>query len=192
MLAFNDFSQDSSKMEAFFYQEFDGLFRYASYVAGGNKEIAQDAVLESFKNIISQYDKFRNFSQKRLFSYMMSAVHNNVLKEIKKDEHIVPIDENCFGEEEDILGSYIHKMDEKLIAYCVSKMSGSKRTAIKMYYYDEATPKEIGLAVGISENSVRMLLHRARKELKDIYLREERRWDKDGKPGERPSNKTKG
>lgn len=181
MMTFNDNPSDSPSIERFFQEEYDGLLRYALRVAGNDPEIAMDAVSESFKTIIANYDRYRNYPHGRLFNYMMSMVHNKVLKEIDSRKRIYLSDtmEDIPDEEEDPIRSCIKSIDENLLDHCISKLSSKQQIALKMYYFDDASLDEIGHALDMTAESARITLWRIRKKLKRIYLKEESRWKTD-------------
>ncbi|WP_394960049.1 RNA polymerase sigma factor [Candidatus Allofournierella merdavium] len=181
MMTFNDNPSDSPSIERFFQEEYDGLLRYALRVAENDQEIAMDAVSESFKTIIANYDRYRDYPHGRLFNYMMSMVHNKVLKEIDSRKRIYLSDamEDVPDEEEDPIRSCIKSIDEGLLDHCISKLSPKQQIALKMYYFDDVSLDEVGRVLDMTAESARVTLWRIRKKLKRIYLKEESRWKTD-------------
>lgn len=183
MMTFNDNPSDSPTIEKFFEKEYDGLLRYALHIAGNNQEIALDAVADSFKTIISNYDRYRDYAYGRLFKYMMSMVRNKVLKELEARNRFYLTDalEDVPGEDnEDPMRSYFKSVDETLIDRCIEKLSPKQQMALKMYYFDDASLEDVGRALDVSAESARVTLWRIRKRLKSLYLKEEElRWSKD-------------
>lgn len=183
MMTFNDNPNDSPTIEKFFEKEYDGLLRYALQVAGNNQQVAMDAVADSFKTIIANYDRYRNYSHNRLFNYMMSMVHNKVLKELAAQKRIYLSDELedvPDVESEDPMRIYFKSVDVTLIDRCIEKLSPKQKMALKMYYFDDASLEDVGRALDVSAESARVTLWRIRKRLKSLYLKEEElRWSKD-------------
>lgn len=181
MMTFNDNPSDSPTIEKFFEKEYDGLLRYALHVAGNDQEVALDAVSESFKTIIANYDRYRDYPHGRLFNYMMSMVHNKVLKELtaRKRIHFSDALEEMADEEADPMQSYFKAIDETLLEHCILKLSPKHQMALKMYYFDDASLEEVGCALDVTAESARVTLWRIRKKLKSLYLKEESRWKND-------------
>ena len=182
MMTFNDNPSDSPAIERFFREEYDGLLRYALHVAGNDQQVAMDAVADSFKTIIANYDRYRDYSHSRLFNYMMSMVHNKVLKELAARKRVYLSDtfEELPDEAEDPMKAYFKSVDEKLLDRCIEKLSPRQQMALKMYYFDDASLEDIGHALGVSAESARVTLWRIRKRLKKLYLKEEETgWHKD-------------
>ena len=48
----------------------------------------------------------------------------------------------------------------------LAKLSDALRTPLQMYYFDGLTAAEVGRSMGISENAVRIRLHRGRRKLR--------------------------
>ena len=183
-MTFNDNPSDAPSIAKFFQKEYDGLFRYALHVAHNDPQIAMDAVSESFKTIIANYDRYRDYPNGCLFNYMMSMVHNKVLKELQAQKRICLAEslEEIPDNDEDPVTSYFRSVDETLLEQCVAELAPKHQMVIKMYYFDDASLEDVGRALDMTEESARVTLWRIRKKLKALYLKKaEERWDKDEK-----------
>lgn len=173
MLAFNDVPTDHNQIENFFAQYYDGLFRYALYLTSGDAQRASDAVIESFTKIIERYDRFRDFSDIRLFSYMISVLKNYVYDQQRKEKRLLffeSLDETP-DSDIDFLESEIQKIDEEILRESVSSLSAHDQAVLKLKYYNEANNSEIGYMLGIKPESVRCIVSRALRRLKAVYLK---------------------
>lgn len=182
MMAFNDQSSDSSSLSDFFTKEYEGLFRYATHLANNNVDIAADAVSESFSKIISQYDKYRNFPEQRLFSYMLTMIRNTIIDEqnLHKRQVATPLIDLIPDDDVDLLEPYIQALDEELLNYCISQLEPHRRQIIKMVYFDDMPLEQVGEALNMTPESARVTLWRIRRKLKELYIEQEARWCSDG------------
>lgn len=173
MLAFNDTPTDHNHVEDFFSHYYDGLFRYALYLTSGDAQRASDAVIESFTKIIERYDRFRDFSDIRLFSYMISVLKNYVYDQQRKEKRLLlfeSLDETP-DTNIDFLESEIQKIDEELLRKSIASLSAHDQAVLKLKYYNEASNAEISYLLGIKQESVRCIVSRALRRLKKEYLK---------------------
>lgn len=58
-------------------------------------------------------------------------------------------------------------LDAERLARCVGVLRERERSVVVMTYYDEISAIETGLSLGISEANVRVIRHRALKQLRE-------------------------
>ncbi|MFR5875768.1 MAG: RNA polymerase sigma factor [Eubacterium sp.] len=63
--------------------------------------------------------------------------------------------------------------DKEDLSYALKKLSKKHRAVLHLFYYEDLTTKQIAKYMHINEGNVRMLLTRARRELKKILEKEQ-------------------
>ena len=61
----------------------------------------------------------------------------------------------------------IPRLDNEQLTRCVEKLSERERTVVVMTFYDEATGHDVARFLGVSEANVRVIRHRAIRQLRD-------------------------
>lgn len=161
---------DDNVMEQFTkaYEELsDAIFRHC-YFRIGDKEKAKDLMQSTFTKswqYISQGTEVQNL---RLFLYRVA--NNLIIDEYRKKKE-VSLDNLMdkgfdFGFEE--RGKMDKNIDAKEAITVFNQIDEKYRTAVMMRYIDEMSPKEIAEAIGESENSVSVRIHRGLKQAKEL------------------------
>lgn len=149
----------------------------------GDYHIAEDITQETFLEV---YQKLKTLKDPEKFSTWLYAIVKNLciawyrknrfLPESLEEIHISKIETNTYSR-------YIASEHAKATAYAqrdlvkklLEKLKESDREIITLHYFDEMTTAEIGTYLGISENTIKSQLHRARKRLKqyEFMIQEE-------------------
>ncbi len=126
------------------------------------QEVTQDAFMKAFKNIGS-------FSKKSTFStWFYRIVMNEALMRLRKlKKEIIDftdINDNDICDENAILSL---KEDEQtyLINEALRKLSSRESLALRLFYLQQESVKEVCEITGWSEANTKIILHRARKNM---------------------------
>ena len=140
----------------------------------GDFQIAEDIVQETFLQV---YQKLETLNDPTQFSRWLHAIVNHLciawhrknrlqiqsLEEIHISEiETEPYSRYIASEHEKISADAQRDLVERLLA----KLKESDREVITLHYFEEMTSSEIGTFLGVSENTVKSRLHRARQRLK--------------------------
>ena len=135
------------------------------------EEIAQDTFLQAHKNLAT----LRNRNQ---FAGWLYVIANRLcIKWIQKNEPTMQSLENTFVDEVE-KASYDRYVSEQreteatenrhaIVRKLLQKLPESERTVVTLYYLGEMTAKEIGKFLGVSVNTIKSRLRRARERLKN-------------------------
>lgn len=136
-----------------------------------NEHHARDIVQRSF---IKAYEKLNTYKGDAAFStWLYRIVVNEAMMQIrKKPKHPISID----GSTEDIPAASLDDFDSKVtedhqkyyIQESLMRISSRSALALKLFYMDEFSIAEIGQITGWSESNIKVILHRARKEMKQV------------------------
>ncbi len=152
------------------YQEYSPGIRKLCLGYTGDTDLADDLLQESFIAIWNNLDKFRGDSKWSTWIYRIAV--NTCLTHLRKNKNkTVSIDELHL---ENIKEEISHKEQEVQLLYkCISQLAETDRLIISLVL-DDKSYEEISLFTEISENTLRVRIHRIKKQLTEIYNRYER------------------
>jgi RNA polymerase sigma-70 factor (ECF subfamily) len=136
------------------------LWKYACNMTG-DTEAAWDITQESWLGIIKGLRKLHDPARFRSWAYRI--VTNKVNDWIKKNKAAkkVGLDEIRSRQYRDRKDAGVDELLEKL--------DFKSRTVLILYYFEQLSVSEIGVALKIPRGTVKSRLHSARKELKELY-----------------------
>ena len=136
------------------------LWKYACNLTGDN-EAAWDITQESWLSIIKGLRKLQDPASFKAWAYRITT--NKAIDWIKKKSAARKVE---LDEVQDLQ----HK-DEKDagLKELLDKIDMKKRTVLNLYYFEQLSVPEIGIALRIPRGTVKSRLHSARKELKELY-----------------------
>jgi RNA polymerase sigma-70 factor (ECF subfamily) len=129
----------------------------------GDKDLAADLAQEVFINVWNALPNFRSESSHKTWIYRISV--NTCLQHIRKARNKVrvPIEHaSAITEENDNAGD-----NEKALMNSIGQLENVDRLIIMMVL-DELGYEEIARVIGISENNLRVKIHRIKQKLKSL------------------------
>jgi RNA polymerase sigma factor (sigma-70 family) len=140
----------------------------------GDFHIAEDITQETFLRV---YQNLKTLNDPTQFSRWLHAIVNHLCiawhrknrmqTESLEETHISETEREAYSryvasEHEKISADAQRDLVERLLA----KLKESDREVITLHYFEEMTSSEIGTFLGVSENTIKSRLHRARQRLK--------------------------
>jgi RNA polymerase sigma factor (sigma-70 family) len=140
----------------------------------GDFQIAEDIVQETFLQV---YQKLETLNDPTQFSRWLHAIVNHlcIAWHRKNRLQIQSLEETHTSEiETEAYSRYVAaehvqttaEAQRDLVKKLLTKLRESDREVITLHYFEEMTSSEIGTFLGVSENTVKSRLHRARQRLK--------------------------
>ncbi len=140
----------------------------------GDFQIAEDIVQETFLQV---YQKLETLNDPTQFSRWLHAIVNHlcIAWHRKNRLQIQSLEETHISEiETEAYSRYIAakhvqttaEAQRDLVKQLLTNLKESDREVITLHYFEEMTSSEIGTFLGVSENTVKSRLHRARQRLK--------------------------
>lgn len=135
----------------------------------GNREEAEEAAQDTFIKIFKSLDSFKGGSKVSTWVYRIA--YNTCLdriKKYKKDRVFVDVDhlkEIAFSELDDALDKMVQEERSEMINRCLAKLPPEDAGVITLFYFEEKNLMEIEKALGLSVNTIKVRLFRARKKL---------------------------
>jgi len=141
----------------------------------GNREDAEDVLHDGFMKIIRNIESFREKQNGSLEGWMRRIMVNtalNYIRDHKKDRLLIEPDlpaDNA-GEENDHAAYDEWDLSREQLMGMICELPQGYRTVFNLYVMEEYTHKEISGLLGISENTSKSQLSKARNFLKRRLL----------------------
>ncbi|RKU14135.1 DNA polymerase III subunit beta [Candidatus Poribacteria bacterium] len=140
----------------------------------GDFQIAEDITQETFLQV---YQKLETLEDPTLFSkWIYAIVHHLCIAWFRKNRlQTEPLEEICIlGIETEPYSRYVASEHAKIAAEAqrdlveklMAKLKENDRQVITLHYFEEMTSAEIGEFLGVSENTIKSRIRRARQQLK--------------------------
>jgi RNA polymerase sigma-70 factor (ECF subfamily) len=131
----------------------------------GDATLAQDLLQETFISVWNNMQKFRADATWSTWIYRIAV--NTCLGQLrKKKDTILDIENSRYAIIADDTDT--KEQEVQLLYKCISKLPETERLVITMVLED--TPyEEIAAITGITENNLRVKIHRIKKQLTEIY-----------------------
>lgn len=126
------------------------------------EEAIQETMISAFKNLnsLKEYDKFKKWLIKILINKC-----NEIYR--KKKFKIFSIEDY---QNYQISNNFSQEIDEKIDFYRIMESLNDKEKIVMVLYYNERyTTKGIAEILNKNENSIKTIIHRAKKKLKEKY-----------------------
>jgi len=147
------------------YKKYAPTIRKLCLSYTGDKDNAEDLIQETFITVWRKIDSFRNDAKLSTWIYRIAI--NNCLMSIRKYQRIEKIaDDSIIDMPDETSDEKVQQID--LLYKCISKLKEADRVLIT-FVLDEKSYEEIAEITGITENNLRVKIHRIKKELTDIF-----------------------
>ena len=135
------------------------------------EEIAQDSFMKTFLSL----NKFRWKSSFPTWLYRIT--YNTAISSLRRrDSQVLQLEDFPVDATDFIQDSYNEQVAEieykrTVLNFALQKLQPDDRAIISMYYYQELAPEEIVKVLGITMSNLKVRLHRARKKMEDIIIK---------------------
>ncbi len=134
-----------------------------------NKALAEDTVSTAFfKALRGSDEKIVNFKP-----WLMKVCRNVCFDMLKHRKRYAALDEGLKDESENAVDKIIKDERYKSLYRAIELLSEAQREAVLLFYFEELRIKEIASVTGKTEDYVKVLLYRARENLKNILERKQ-------------------
>ncbi|TSA44283.1 RNA polymerase sigma factor [bacterium] len=151
------------------------IYRFVFLKTGGQKGLAEDICHEVFLNAWQKIGNFQ-FQGYPFSSWLYRIAANAVIDHYRTRKININIDtvpEEAVVENVSLNDKFDDKLDLQTIKVCLKKLEPSYQDVLIMKFVEELSNKEISAALEKSEGAVRVIQHRAIKQLKK-YIEDER------------------
>jgi RNA polymerase sigma factor (sigma-70 family) len=131
------------------------------------EEAAQDAFIKAYHHL-SKFKKDCKFS-----TWLYRIVFNTAISYKRKRKGNFQDIESTIVEYQEEAGGMLERQDKrKFINRAISKLNEADKTAITLFYLKEFSLEEIASITGMTANTVKVRIHRARQRLADELTRD--------------------
>ena len=149
------------------YEQYHGLIEKIAMRILKNQQDAEDAVQNTFVQIIRHFEKVYEIDCKNLPFWIISVVKNESLMILRKQKRVIPLEDwDSISVEAESVSEYSE------LVQLFSKLPETYRAALEMHFLLEYSGKEIAQKLGISESAVNTRISRGRALLKEIIEKE--------------------
>lgn len=152
----------------------DGVLQLA-YFYVKDRELAEDIFQEVFTRVYLGLDRFRGESSPKTWIYRITV---NLCRDKLRSwavRKVLLLGEEMLGAaappQADTEDEVLAAADKAALLEAVMQLPIDSREVVLFYYYEEMDTREVALALGLSEGTVRSRLHRARARLKALLLK---------------------
>lgn len=153
----------SEALESLYKRYYNQAMLYV-YSFCRNRELAEDIVAESYLKAFRSIDE-----EKDSFKYWLFKVCRNCyfdhLRKTKRNRQLDGID---IKSDDDLVSDVIQNEEYIALYNAISLLKGNYREAIRLFYFDGMSVREIAGITEMSEDNVKVILYRARLKLKSI------------------------
>jgi len=154
------------KYRAFYQQYKEKLFSYIMRMCG-DYFLSSDILQESFTKYLEHYGTDNN-SVSLLYAIARNSYIDNVRKQKKTDR----LEETMFSGRENQENQYMVREEYRLVMKCMGLLNDDEREIISLAADGDLTYRQIARITGISENNVKVKIHRTRLKLKEMIQTE--------------------
>lgn len=149
------------------YEQYHELIEKTAMRILKNQQDAEDAVQNTFVQIIRHFEKINEIDGKNLGFWIISVVKNESLMILRKQKRVIPLEDwDSVTVEAESVSEY------RELVQLFSKLPDTYRATLEMHFLLEYSGKEIARRLGISESAVNTRISRGRALLKEIIERE--------------------
>lgn len=135
----------------------------------GSKEAAEEVAQDTFVKAYTSLSSYRG--EAKFSSWLYRIAYRKALDFIKANKKhravslVEEITEDAIMEVENALDQLISQERKQYISNAIEQLDATDALIITLYYYDDASVKEIATIVALSEDNVKVKLYRSRKKL---------------------------
>ncbi len=166
---------EKDELIRYYSQHYRSLFLFALSLTK-NKEDVEDLVAEAFLKAILCFEQ-GNFK-----AWIYTVIRNefiNLYHHRKRQTYMEKGKTDWEKSSEDILKEYIKNEDKRWLYYQIYQLSDRERQVMILSAFHELNDEETGQIMGLTVSNVRVIKHRVKKKLMDLYRKEEKRGNGD-------------
>ena len=163
--------RDRAAFAALYRRYVSRVYGYAFYMLGDHHD-AEDATERTFLAALGAIDRFHP-DRGTFRSWLFRIAHNELVNVLRRrDRHrAAPFDDAASRAAADPAHLVGAEEESRRLRLAVGGLSADRRQVIVLRFVDGLTAREIGIVLGRSEGAVRVLQHRALRDLAEILGR---------------------
>lgn len=163
---------DRDKFE-YLYAKYKNLMFYKAWEILKDHMLAEDAVSEAYLRVYKNLHKIDDPASNRSISFIVTIVRNTALTLLKQAR---PGAVESYEEDQpdtfDLEQTVFAQVSEQRIYEILNGMDEVSRNVFLLKYAHDFSHKEIAAQLGMTENNITVKLHRVKKKLADMLVKE--------------------
>ena len=168
-------AMENDELIRYYQQHYRSLFLFALSLTK-KKEDAEDLVANAFLKAILCFEE-GNFK-----AWIYTVIRNEFINQFHKRKKQIYSEESSKTwdkSSEDVLKDYIKNEEKRWLYHRIYELPEKERQVMILSSFHELSDEEIGRILNLSISNVRVIKHRVKKKLIDLYQKEEKRGKKD-------------
>jgi len=183
---------NTQAIEQWFHAYSDTLYTFIFYRVGRDNQLAADVVQETFLKALRDMQKY-DPKRGSMFAWLTLLSKNCIKRTLRERGREISYDRIWQDIDSGLLTAFEQIATEplpdevieraetaQLVQMTLANIPANYKDVLKQYYYQLKPPKEIALAVGVSEGAIKTMLYRARQAFKAAFLRLEKSFNNPG------------
>lgn len=174
MIFFMAFSSENERNKfEYIYGKYKKLLFYKAYEILKDYMLAEDATSEAFLRIYKNLHKIEDINSNQTVSFLVTIVKNTSLTILGKEKkNITGIYDEDQQDDFNLENYMISEISSENIYALLNHLSEELRSVFLLKFAHDLSNKEIGKMLNINENNVGVKLHRAKKKLSEMLIKE--------------------
>jgi RNA polymerase sigma factor (sigma-70 family) len=167
---------DKSALSEIFLTFYDDLFRYGLKLSG-DQNMVQDCIQDLFLKLWKNKDNLKSVESVK--PYLIRSLRNHLIDSINLQKPMISIDEGfehpfeiTYSHEDFLIAQQVSQEVRLKVIDALNKLTIRQRETIYLRYFEDFDFETIASIMDMNSQSVRNLLSRGMKELRDILLLE--------------------
>ena len=158
----------SDVIEELFVRYYNDALLYALSLTR-NKSLAEDVVSTAFYKALRGDDgEIKNFKP-----WLIRVCRNVSFDILKRRKRITELPDNVIDESETAVEQIIRDERYKALYKAIELLPETQKETVLLFYFEDISIKDVALVTGKTEDNVKVLLYRARENLKKIMEKKE-------------------
>lgn len=168
------FSNESDRYKfEYLYQRYKNLLLSKAYDILRDYSLAEDAVSETYIRIYKNIRKIDDPAANRSIAFAVTIVKNVSLTMLSREKRIHAEEhDETLPDSFDLEDSVLAAISSQRIYAVMGSLGEELRNVFLLRYAYDYSLKDVGSLLGISENNAAVRLHRAKKKLAQILIKE--------------------
>ena len=174
MLVLFAFSSEDEKVKfEYLYNTYKKLLLHQSYQILKDYALAEDAVSEAYLRIYKNLHKIDDPESRRSVAFLVT-IAKNVSLTLLKQQQAKPVEnyDETLADDYSLQEDILSRLSANGIYRIVDELSEELKSVFLLKFAYDMPHKEIAEILGITENNVTVRLHRAKKKLADLLVKE--------------------
>lgn len=172
-LFFSFYSSEARDKFEFLYEKYKKLLLHKAFEILRDHQLAEDATNETFIRVYRNLHKINLDEPGRTASFLVTILKNVSFTLYRKEKRT---EADLLSEEREddfqLEDHVISAMSAENIYKLLDRLNDDLKSVFLLKYGHDLSHKEIGKMLGISENNVTVRLHRAKKKIHDLLVKE--------------------